>query len=644
MINLLRQFAKSWIFKGIMVLLAASMGVFGVRNFFSQTAGIGGNAVIQAGERSFTAIDFKRDFDNYKRNYTEQNQGQGFSPDEFVAAGQHLVMIDQLANQVALSALLDTLGVKPSAKLIADQVAKTPAFINPVTGRVDKATYAKVLGQAGMDITTFEHEVADQIATAQYGDAAFAGLKAPRIAAAVEAAFATQTRDASFFILSPDTVAKPGAPTDADLMAFYKEHTRDITIPELRQADLVKFDPVEIASTIPADEDALKKMYAAQQATLGTPEQRSFVEVTAPDAASANAVAAALKSGQSPDAAAKAHGGKVISYAAKAQGDVPDAKIAAAAFAMKAGDVSGPVTGDFGIGVVKLADIKPASAPSYDSVRPRLLNMYQTAKAADKINQLVNDFQKAHDAGEPFDTTVQKMGLKVVQLPQMTAEGHTGNPQVDYARFPNIVKDIYDLQAGQASDVEEMGGGQYYALKLVSVKPAGPPPFEQVKPQLAQAWMVTKVTTALSAQTDQVMARLNGGESFEKVAADLHVPVQPVQGVDRNNTSKKLAPAMVARLFEAKAGETFQAAGDRVHIAIGRLEAIHQADPNAVNSTAATLRVQFSNSFAHDLGDTTRKAARDQLKVKTYPDVAVRAIGATPVSDQASASSSKAKS
>ncbi len=640
MISFLRNFTKSWIFQGVLVLLMASFAVYGLRDVFGSHPT---NTVIAAGDRNFSDQDFKRDFDNYKRNYAEQNQGQSFTPDDFVNAGQHLAMIDQLAQETGFNAWLDSIGIKPSVTLISEQLRKTPAFVDPITGHFDKSTYIRMLGQNGLDPKTFEQELSDQIATAQYGDAALAGIKAPRIAAVVDAAFATQTRDASLFLLSPDTVTKPAPPTDADLMAFYKDHTKDMVIPETRTAVLVKFDPAEIASTIPADEEALKKAYAAQQSTLGTPEQRSFVEVTAPDAASANAIAAGLKAGQSPDAVAKAHGGKVVSYTAKAQADIPDTKIAAAAFAMKPGDVSGAVAGDLGTGVIKLTDVKAGAVLSYENARPKLLQAYQAGKAADKINQIVNDFQKAHDAGEPFDTTVQKMGLKVQPLQPMTADGHTGTQQ-DYTHFPNLVKAVYDLQVGQGSDVQEQGGGVYYALKLLADKPAGPPPFEQIKPQLGQAWVVEKVSTAVTAEADQAMTKLNAGESLEKVAAELHVVVQPVTGVDRSDTAKKLNPAIVGHLFSIKQGETFQAAGDRVHIAIGRLDAVHQATPQAVNTTAATLRPQFSQSFAQDLGGITRKSARTAVKTKTYPDVAVRAIGVTPADASSASASSKAKS
>ena len=641
MISLMRNFTKSWIFQGVLILLMASFAVYGLRDVFGAHPT---NTVIAAGDRNFSDLDFKRDFDNYKRNYAQQNQGQSFTPDDFVNAGQHLAMIDQLASETGFSAWLDKIGVKPSVKLISEQLRKSQAFFDPVSGRFDKNTYVRVLGENGMDPKTFEQELSDQIANVQYGDAALGGIKAPRIAAVVDAAFAAQVRDASVFLLSPDTVTKPAMPSDAELSAFYKAHTKDMTIPETRTAELVKFDPAEIASTIPADEDALKKAYAAQQSTLGTPEQRSFVEVTAPDATAAGAIAAALKAGQSPDAVAKAHGGKVITYASKAQADVPDTKIAAAAFTMKPGDVSGAVAGDLGTGVIKLTDVKPSAIPSYENARPKLLQAYQAGKAADKINQIVNDFQKAHDAGEPFDTTVQKMGLKVQTLQPMTVDGRTGTQQ-DYTRFPNLVKAVYDLQVNQSSDVQEQGGGVYYALKLINDKPAGPPPFEQIKPQLAQAWVVDKVATAVSAEADQAMTKLNAGENLEKVAAELHVTVQALPNLDRNSdTAKKLPQAVLGHIFTGKAGETFQAPADRVHIFIGRIDATHQATPDAINMAAATLRPQFSQSIAQDLGGITRKAARTVVNTKTYPDVAVRAIGVTPVDASSASTSSKAKS
>ncbi len=639
MIGFLRNFTKSWIFQGVLVLLIASFAVYGLRDVFSQQ---GTNSVVTAGSRSVSDNDFKRMFDNYKKNAEAQGQ-QAPDPQSFVDSGDYLQMIEQVAQQTAVSAWLDKLGIRPSAKLIVDQISKTPAFFSNVTGRFDKDAYRGMLYQSGLTEKTYEGELSDEIAVAQYGDAALAGMKAPRIASALSGAFAAQTRDASFFMISPDTVAKPGDPTDTDLQGFYKDHIKDLTIPELRTAELVKFDPAEIANSIPADEDALKKMYTAELSTLGTAETRSFDEITAPDMGKANAIAAALKSGQSADAAAKANGGKVLSYTGKAKSDVPDATVANTAFAMKSGDVSAPVQGELNIGVIKMGDIKAGSAPSFDAVRPKLLSEYQQNKAKDKINQMINDFQKAHEAGQDFDATATRMGLKVLPLQPMTSEGRTGG-QADYSRFTTVVKDIYDLQVNQSSDVDELGGGQYFAVKVTNIKPAGPPSFEELKPKLAQAWMVEKIASEVETAATQAQTELGSGKTFAQVAADLHAPVQVMAGIDTGNTKKQqLNDGMIGRVFESKVGETFQSPVDRGHVAIGRLDAIHQGDANAANTAAAGARKAISMSMLRDVEDQTRKTARATTKTKTFPTVAVRALGVTPT-DTSSASASKAKS
>lgn len=640
MIGFLRDFTKSWIFQGVLVLLIASFAIYGLRDVFSSQ---GTNAVVTAGSRSVSDNDFKRMFDNLKKNAETQGQ-QAPSPDDFVNSGEYMGMIEQVAQQTAVSAWLDKLGIKPSAKLIVDQISKTPAFFSNVTGRFDKDAYRGMLYQNGLTEKTYEQELSDEIAVAQYGDAALAGTRAPRIAAALSGAFAAQTRDASFFMISPETVAKPGEPTDADLQAFYKDHIKDLTIPELRTAEVVKFDPTEIANSIPADEDALKKAYAAEQSTLGTAETRSFDEITAPDMGKAGTIAAALKAGQSPDAAAKANGGKVITYTGKAKSDVPDSKIADTAFAMKTGDVSAPVQGELGIGVVKMGEIKAGSVPPYESVRQKLLVEYQQNKAKDKVNQLINDFQKAHEAGQDFDATAARMGLKPVPLQPMTSDGRTATQGVDYSRFTAVVKDIYDLQVNQSSDVDELGNGQYFAVKLLNIKPAGPPSLEELKPKLAQAWTMQKIASEVEAGANQAQAELGQGKTFAQVAADMHAQVQVMTGIDTANTKKQqLNDGMIGRVFESKVGETFQSPVDRGHIAIGRLDAIHQGDAAAANVQAAGARKAISMSMLRDIEDQTRKTARTSTKTKTFPNVAVRALGVTPA-DTSSSSASKAKS
>jgi len=635
MITLFREFTKSWIFKGLMVLLVASFAVFGLRDVFNK---VGGDNVVTAGARTVTSTEFKSDFDRYKQNYEQQNQGQTLSNDQFVQSGDHVQMLNEIADQTAFSAWLDSVGVKPSAKMIVGEIAKIPAFFNSVTGRFDKDIYRQRLAESQMTEKQLDDSISDDIASQQYITAAVSGFKAPRIYAATQAAMNMQARDASVFIVNEKNVTMPTPPTDADLTSFYNSRLEQLKMPELRQASVVRFAPDSYLKSITIDETAVRKLYDDRLKTLATAEARSFVVVSTQSQADASAISAALKSGQTPDAAAKAHKGQVIAYDQKPQKDVPDAKIATAAFALKTGEVSDAVQGTLGFAVIKMGDIKTGSTPSYESLHAELAQDYVKEQAANRVNKDSNAFSDAVRAGKDFDATAKELGLTVVKLDPMTAQGQTNNPQVSYSKFTALVKAIYDLPSvGSASDVEELGEGQYFAVRLDVLKPAGAPPLNQIKGELAQYWMAEKVAAAVQDVADKAVERLKKGESFAAVAASLNAQVKPLNNLNRATIQQTGLPqALAGRIFSGQTGESFSTPLNQVNIAVGRIDAIHQADAQQANSMATMIGSQMTQSIQRDLAMTTRSAARTVVKTQVYPNTAAQALGVTPPDPKAS--------
>ena len=121
MISLFRDFTKSWIFTALMALLIASFAVFGLRDVFG-SAGL--NSVVTAGDRKVTSQQFKTQFDNYKTQQAQQNNGQSITNEDFVKSGLYLQMLDAVAGQTAFSAWLDQLGVKATPKMVVQQLAQ----------------------------------------------------------------------------------------------------------------------------------------------------------------------------------------------------------------------------------------------------------------------------------------------------------------------------------------------------------------------------------------------------------------------------------------------------------------------------------------------------------------------------------------
>jgi peptidyl-prolyl cis-trans isomerase D len=637
MISLFRQFTKSWVFVGLMALLILSFAIFGM----SDALGGGStNNVVEAGDRVVSANDFKKLIDDNKQKWAEERNGQAVTNEELVAENVHVTIVEQLANQQSIGAWFDKLRIKPSPKLIVDQLAQQPQFVNPTTGKFDRDTYLQALSRFGVDQKTVEREVAADLANRQFITAALAGFQTPRVFATAEAAFSMQTRDFSYFYVTEKSITAPPAPTDAEINTFYQENLARLTSPELRQASIVILSVEQFLPGVQVNDADVRKAYEARLESARTPETRSFIQITAPDAKAANAISAALKSGQSPDAVAKANKGTLLRLDRQTKAAVPDAKIADAAFAMKSGEVSGPIQGELSVAVIRMGDIHVGATPSFESMRAQIVEDLKRETAANKLNEASHKLADALAAGEEFNATAQKLGLKVEDLEWMTAEGRSQGQ--DYSRFPKIVKTVYDLQPGSTSDIQEFGQGQYFVVNLKAVRPAAAPPLEAVKPKLIEAWRAQKAVAAIEEKAEALAARLDKGESLATLAAEAASPLQTEKAVDRSGGAKQVPPTITGPVFGAKPGQSFHVPlANGAAVLVGRLDAVHQAQPAAANTTAAALRTRMGMSVAQDVVGLARTAARKAVKVKTYPNIAIRALGVTPPAADAKSDTKK---
>ena len=632
MISIFREFTKSLAFKVLMGLLVASFAFFGMQRI-NDIFNINVDSVVTAGKRSVSRAEFKAIVEGQKQEVARQNNGQVPTNDELVQHGEHIALLERLAGQESMFASLEKQGLTASDKTVVERLSQVPVFVSPVTGRFDKNLYRNVLVQHQVDRLQFEKDQRDEILQQQFMTAAGAGLKAPRIYALAAAAVGGQTRDFSYTVIGGDPNTVP-MPSEAEIANLYKTHREEMTVPETRKAEVVILSTQQFADQVQVSDEELRKAYEQRLPTLKVAETRSFVAVHANDMASANAIAGALKAGQSPDAAAKANKGTVTAYDNKTRDGVSDDKLADAAFALQSGQVSGPVQASLGIFVIRMGDIHVGSTPSFESVKPQIKAELSNDRAKDQLNKVSHQLADALNAGQDFDATVQKLGLKATTLPDMTSDGrvltqHGWEPrfQKDYSQ---LVKAIYSLQPGAVSEVEEFGADQYFAVKLLTVKPAAAPPLAAVHDDLARQLRLEKLQATLGDQAQKVVDRLNAGEPLAKVAAEMKLPpVKTETNLDRRNAQQRIGQ-MAGRVFNAKAGEAFQVQFQANVFVVGHLDAIHQPDVNLINTQAAMIRPQMAQSFAGDFASLTEGAARAEMKPKTYPKTAAIALGVTP--------------
>jgi peptidyl-prolyl cis-trans isomerase D len=620
----IRAFAKSPPAAVLLGLLVVSFAVWGVSDAFR--LGIS-SAVIKAGDHEVGALEFKRIFDQAVTE-EEQRQGRGIPKDEAVAAGLDREILRQLADDKAVSELVSRLGVKPDDKLVLAEIARTQAFIDPLTGRFSDNQYKRALANVGLTPDLFEAGLRDDIAKRHFGAGMGAGARAPRIYGVVLASYLLQTHSADYMVLNERSVPAVARPTDADLQRFMKENSAQLKQPEFRTISMVRFSAQAMAAALPLDPAAVQKQFDLERDRLSTPERRAFVQVLVKDAAAAAGAAGRMNKGESPSAVAKALGGTATPYPATSQRAIPDAQIGNAVFALQPGQTSAPVKSEFGFAVVKLLSITPAKPATLEEARPKIEEQLRTQAAQDKVYDVVQKYSDAHDSGAPLPKAAEAAGAKVYTLGPLTAQGvDRATRQKDPSLNQKMLADAFALPEGGETEIQDLGKGEYYALRVDKITPSALPDLNEVRAPLTQRYMMMELVKRLQAKAKELSDRLKS-EPIDKVAASAGLQVHHIQGVSQSTAQQAAAMGQefVGRLLQSKPGDAFVAPTGG-GVAVAKAGPVTGAPIGELARTSEQGRMQINRMLMNDLSQSLAAIARARVKPKINEAKARQAIG-----------------
>jgi len=627
MISLFRRFAKSWVAAILIGLLVISFAVFGIGDVFS---GMGANTVIKAGSRQIDTRDFAREFNSYKEQ-AEQQGGQPITVEQAVQRGLDRQVLEGLAGRESFAELMHRMGVRISDAKVVEQIKQIPAFFDRISGKFDEQLYAGALAERQLTPELFERYMRDEMAQQQVMAAMASGLRAPRSYAALGAAYALESRDVSYFMIDASDVPQPARPTDAQLQAFMKENEAQLKRPEFRQLTIVQFSAGEHLDEVTVDPAEVEKRYNFAKDSLSTPETRTVVQIPAKDAASAQRIAQALQGGGDVAAAARAAGVEPVLYQDKPKTAIVDRRVADAAFSLPEGGVSQPIQGELGLAVVKVMEVTPGKQVTLAEARPMIEQQLREDAAAAKVYEQTTVFEEAHAGGANFAEAAARAGAKTVPVPPITAEGQlqsgvpTGLPE-------SILETAFDLPQGGESEIQELGKGEYYALRVEKVIPAALPPLAEVREQLTRVYMLRELTRAMQTKATELAARVRKGEDMAAVAASIGSQVQKAAGVSRARAGEfqGLGRDFLMKLIGARPAEVFTAQAAQLGFVVANLDAVNAARPEEVARYVEPQRQQVTMDLFQQIGGSAERYAKQEIKPRTNLELARMALGIDP--------------
>jgi peptidyl-prolyl cis-trans isomerase D len=445
-----------------------------------------------------------------------------------------------------------------------------------------------------------------------------------------------QTRDFKYVKL-----AKPAAAdvtvAEADIDAYYKAHGDEFMTPEKISLDYIELDAAKMKVDTGVDDETLKKQYEAQKSHFVTNEQRlaSHILVKVDKNANADAQKAALE--KAKNIAEQAKSGKDFATLAKANSDDPGSKaqggdlgwldkgvtdpaFESALFAMKKGDISDPVKSDEGYHVIQLRDVKAEKVKPFEEVKAELSSKYlegererQYSDISGRLTDAIYQDPTSLDAAaKPLNLPVQKTGL----FTRTGGEGIAANPAVIKAAFSSTV-----LTEGNASDPIEIGPSHIVIVKVDQHEKAEPKPIEQVRDDIKKRLTDQQIAKAAHERADTLFARIQKGESLDKIAGELKLKLEDEKDIGRNasNVDRKLVDDVfkLDRPQDGKpsAGESSLSSGE---YALVELTAVKDGDPSKVDAKTKeaarnTLRQGMGTLVVRGYIDSLRKSAKIEV-------------------------------
>jgi peptidyl-prolyl cis-trans isomerase D len=364
-------------------------------------------------------------------------------------------------------------------------------------------------------------------------------------------ALESQRREVSEAILAPEQYLGQVKADEAQLKAYYEANRKAFGLPERVRAEYLVLSAEALGRAEPASDAELKALYEARAAQLGTPEQRrvSHILVKTRDAAekllaelrTSPARFEALAKQHSLDAGSAEKGGDLGPVG---RGDVVK-PFADAVFALKEGEIAGPVETEFGFHVVRVSAVQPGRMRAFDEVKAALAaelaeqkGKKRFAEAADGFNNLVYEQSDSlAPAAERYKLKLQTSGW--IARGSAAQAGPLGHPKLLAALFsPDAVKERRN------TDAVEVSPGVLIAARVLEHQPATERAFEEVKAEVETRYRREEATKLARKDGEAKLAALRKGEDAgAKWSTAKSVSRLDPQGIEKEALAKIMQAA-----------------------------------------------------------------------------------------------------
>ncbi|MCA1365877.1 SurA N-terminal domain-containing protein [Bradyrhizobium sp. BRP14] len=561
MLESLRNAARTRVVKGLMAILIISFMVWGGQTLMVANTP---NAVVTVGDVKVSPTDFRLAYERQVSLLSRQ-LGMPLTRQQARAFGVESQVFAQLVAGAALDQLAEDMNLGLSEDRLARLIGEDPAF-HGANGQFDRLTFSSVLRNAGLTEQDYINNRSQVAVRSQIVDALADGYTPPKVLLDAVGKYRHETRTIDYLLLSNANIDAVKAPADDVLAPWFESRKANYRAPEYRKFSYIKLEPEDLAATETVTEEELRADYEKRKESYRKPASRTVEQLAFPSREAADAAAAKLSAGTSFDDLVKAEGKTpadvLLGDFTKEQ--MPDAKIAEAAFAVTAGGGTTPVVdGAFGPVILRITNIRPESVRSFDEVKEELRKEIALSVARDQLVGLHDKIEDERAAGTTVRQIADQLKLKLVTVDAVDATGKDQNgDEVKGLPEPRtLLQEVFKAEVGVDTLSVNIGRDGSAWFDLDEVIPARDRTLDEVRDEVAADWTAEQQRAALAAKAKELKERIEKGAKLADIATELGLAVETKVGLSRSTEDAALSPAAVAAAFGGPNGHVANAPG-----------------------------------------------------------------------------------
>jgi len=631
MLRGIRTASANWLGKLVMAIavgaLIVSFAIWGIGDIFRGSAR---TTVAQIGNTEISAEQFRQIYNDRMQQIGRQI-GRPLRPEQARALGLDQQLLAQLLAEAALDQRARVLRLGIADSEVARRIVQEPAF-RGISGQFDQARFEQLIRQAGYTEQRYVAEQRRLSLRQQIAASISGGVKVPRAALEAVNRFENEERSLDYLVLRRAAAGDIPAPTAEVLAKYFEDRKALFRAPEYRKLVLLVVSPDEIARTIEISDADAKRVYEERQARFSSPERREVQQIVLANEEDARTAAKRLAAGATFESVAAERGLKASDYelGLMAKTDILDRAVADAAFALAPGAVSEPITGRFGVVLVRVKKVEPARVRPFAEVEGEIKHEIAIERAKSEVASRRDKIEDELAGGARLDESARKlqMPFRAIEAADRSGRGEMGNPIPDLPQGADVISAAFAASAGAENEPLQLPGGGYVWYEVAGITPSRERALAEVKDRVEARWRDEEVATRLKAKADDMVDRLKAAGTLAELAAANGLTVDSAAGVKRRGTDALPSP-VVAALFRTPKDAPATAEGkEATERFVFRVTAVSVPTLDAASAEAQRLNDSLRRAYADELMSEYVANLEADLGVRINQSALRQAIGA----------------